>query len=420
MRRLYTLLLYCALPFILLRLCWRARKNPAYLQRWRERLGYLTKPINKHGLWIHAVSVGETLAAVPLIKALRLRYPELAITVTTTTPTGADRVQAALAEHVTHVYMPYDLPAVLQRFLDTIQPRCLMIMETELWPNLFQICAARHLPIMIANARLSAKSAAGYQRIAFLTRPMLKHITVLAAQTAADAERFIALGLDPTHVHITGSVKFDLEIPAELEQQAKLLRQQWGLDRLCWIAASTHEGEEELVLAAHTEIRKKLPTALLILVPRHPERFTRVATLCKRQGYPVILRSDNVPCSADTAVFIGDSMGELLLLYAASDVAFVGGSLIATGGHNPLEPAALGLPVIMGPYVFNFALISEELVASGAMRQINDSAQLASQISILLQDTQQRHAMGNYGQQFVAQNRGAVGKHLLLLEPFLH
>lgn len=419
LRYLYTLIFYLILPFILLRLLWRAKKNPAYAQRLSERFGFLPSAVTQGGIWIHAVSVGESLAAVPLIKKLRSKYPELAIIVTTTTPTGGDRIQAALKGEVTHFYIPYDLPDALHRFLNAVQPQLAIIMETELWPNLFHLCNQRNIPLFIANARLSAKSANGYKRIAPITRELLQNITVLAVQTQIEADRFISLGLDPSRIQITGSIKFDLEIPADLITRAAHLREQWGKDRLIWIAASTHEGEEEQILQAYSHISKRIPHVLLVLVPRHPERFARVTALCERSGYSVVLRSQDKECSPSTQIFIGDSMGELLLFYAASDVAFVGGSLVATGGHNPLEPAALNLPIVMGPHVFNFATICNQLQEMQALCIVQNAKQLEEEVLSLLQDENQRQQKGQRGREFVAQNRGALEKHLVLIESLL-
>lgn len=415
-RKIYTALFYLSLPIILLRLLWRARKNPAYAKRWNERFGYISKPVSKNGIWLHAVSVGEALAAVPLVKALRQQYPNIPIIITTTTPTGADRIVAALNNVVTHFYMPYDVPSALNRFLTATEPRLLILMETELWPNLFSLCGQRQIPIFIANARLSVKSARGYQRIGFLTKEMLQHVTLMAVQTQVEAERFIALGLDSQRIHVTGSIKFDLEIPSDLAARAQTLRMQWGTERLVWIAASTHEIEEEQVLHAFDLVRKFLPQTLLVLVPRHPERFAKTITVCKNRGYEVALRSENKPCDPTTTVFIGDSMGELLLLYAASDLAFVGGSLVAKGGHNPLEPAAVGLPVLMGPHLFNFAAISEQLIAAHAMFKIHTAEELAEKVLDLLQNESERKTMGENARKFVAQNTGALIKHLQLIQ----
>lgn len=419
MRYLYTLLFYFSLPIILLRLWRRARKTPAYASRISERFGYLPTSVAKNGIWVHSVSVGETLAAIPLIKTLKKQHPELPIIVTTTTPTGSARVLAALEGQVVHTYAPYDLPDALQRFLQQVQPRLLVLMETELWPNLLHTCAQRKIPVILANARLSARSAKGYQRINFLTRPMLQQITLIAAQYSADAERFVALGLDPARVKITGNLKFDLDIPKDLTAKASVLRNQWGAKRPVWIAASTHEGEDEIVLAAHAEIRKVLPQTLLIIVPRHPERFARVTALCRKQGYNTALRSAQEACNATTDIFIGDTMGELLSFYAAADVAFVGGSLIEQGGHNPLEPAALGIPVITGPHMFNFDVITQQLQSANALVEIHDTQQLATQVIDLLQNKSKRETMGNHGREVVATNRGALDRQLALINKLL-
>ena len=371
-------------------------------------------------LWIHAVSVGETQAALPLIKALQQRYPHLTLVVTTTTPTGSARVRAALGDTVFHVYAPYDLPGAVQRFLRRVRPRVAIIMETELWPNLIHGCQQRGIPVMVANARLSARSAAGYQRVAGLTREALQNITMIAAQAQADAQRFITLGADPARVRVTGNIKFDIALATDLPQHAAALRHTWGAHRPVWIAASTHanstDSEDEQVLSAFAAVRLALPDALLILVPRHPERFAKVTALCRKAGYNVRLRSEQKPCDASTDIYIGDSMGELMLLYAASDVAFVGGSLIPHGGHNLLEPAALGIPVITGPHTFNFADISRMLIQADAARQVNNAAELATAVITFLQNNDLRRTTGEKGQQMIEQNRGALERLLIILK----
>ncbi len=374
-------------------------------------------------LWIHAVSVGETQAALPLIKALQQRYPHMTLVVTTTTPTGSARVRAALGDAVFHVYAPYDLPGAVQRFLQRTHPRVAIIMETELWPNLIHGCQQRGIPVIVANARLSERSAAGYQRVAGLTCETLKDITVIAAQAPADAQRFIALGADPARVCVTGNIKFDITPAANLQQHAATLRQTWGAQRPVWIAASTHanthNSEDEQVLTAFAAVRLALPNALLILVPRHPERFAKVTALCRKQGYNIVLRSEHKPCDASTNIYIGDSMGELMLFYAASDVAFVGGSLVAHGGHNVLEPAALGIPVITGPHTFNFADISRMLLEAGAARQVNNANELATAVIAYLQSDILRRATGENAQNLVAKNRGALAKLTALIRECL-
>jgi len=410
MRALYSTILYALAPGVFLRLAWRSLRAPDYRRRWAERLGFYGEraPRASGCLWVHAVSVGEVQAAVPLVHALLERYPDSPLLVTTTTPTGSARVRALFGERVLHVYAPYDLPGAVDRFLGRFAPRLAVIMETEIWPNLFAACRAREVPVVVANARLSARSAAGYARLGRLTRATLDDIAVLAAQGTRDAERFRALGMDPQRLRVTGSIKFELRLPASLREQAEVLRGMLGRDRPVWIAASTHEGEDEQVLDAHGALIRALPDALLVLVPRHPERFGRVAALCRRRGFDTVTRSEGESCDRGTQVYVGDTLGELPLMYAACDAAFVGGSLVPVGGHNLLEPAALGLPILIGPHVFNFQEITEMLVEVGAARQVGDSAGLAGALEALLRDANAREGMGEKGRRLVEANRGAL------------
>ena len=416
-RNLYSLLLRAAVPIVLLRLLWRGRKNPAYLHRWNERFGWFRVPALHDPLWIHAVSVGETQAAAPLIHALMARWPERSIVVTTTTPTGSQRVRDLFGERVFHVYLPYDLPGAVTRFLDRVRPQLALIMETELWPNLFHQCAERRIPVVIANARLSPRSAAGYSRLGSLVRSTLADASLVAARDEADAARFRDLGAE--RVMVMGNLKFDQQMPDDLAARAAELREQLGVTRPVWIAASTHEGEEELVLDAFARLRETRPDALLLLVPRHPERFPKVADLARQRGFRVVRRTEGRACDAATDIFLGDTMGELPLFYASADVAFVGGSLVATGGHNMLEPAALGVPVVFGPYLFNFAEISAALLAAGGARQVTDARQLGQVVGELLADTAQRARMGEAGRRLVAENRGALQRLLALITPLI-
>ncbi len=372
MRYLYSFLFYLALPLVFLRLIWRSRRLPAYRQRWTERLGFYPFHFDQC-LWVHAVSVGETIAAVPLINALKERYPHLPVLVTTMTPTGAARVKAAFGDTVAHAYLPYDLPGAVSRFLNSMHPKVAVIMETELWPNLLAACKKRHIPVCLANARLSAKSAATYRRIASLTREMLNNIDVIAAHGQADAQRFIELGAPVSNVVVTGNIKFDLEIPSDLMRRAEQLTDVLGKDRFIWVAASTHEGEEDVLLTAHKLLREQVPQALLILVPRHPDRFNTVAKLSEQQ-FNTVRRSSNQACTPETAVYLGDTMGEMLLMYAVCDVAFVGGSLIERGGHNILEPAVLAKPIVTGHSLFNFAEMSEKFLTADALHRVSDAA----------------------------------------------
>lgn len=413
MRYFYSFLFYLALPFVFLRLFWRSRGVPEYRQRLGERLGYYPFKLNKC-IWVHAVSVGETLAALPLIKALKVRYADIPIVVTTMTPTGAARVKTGLGESVIHAYIPYDFPGAVRRFLNTAKPMISIIMETELWPNLLAICKEKNIPICLVNARLSEKSAKGYQRIAKLTRKMLQNIDMIAAHGKPDAERFVALGAAKYDVAVTGNIKFDLELPHDLVSRCSALRDALGKNRFIWMAASTHEGEEEIVLAAHKLLREKNSQALLILSPRHPDRFDTVAKLCEH-SFITQRRSQEQPCTPETGVYLGDTMGELLLMYGACDVAFVGGSLIKRGGHNMLEPGALSKPVLTGPHLFNFAEISELFVSANALIKVNDAHSLAQQLIALMDNPTMRMQMGQRALQVVDTNRGALAKQLELV-----
>ena len=414
MRALYTLLLYLVFPLVLLRLLWRSIKAPAYRERWLERLGLFTPPGAWGGLWIHAVSVGEVQAVLPLIRQLLADNPGLPITVTTTTPTGSARVVEQLGEQVFHVYFPYDLPLALTGFIRRVRPRALLMVETEIWPNLLHSCRLHGVYTLLANARLSARSAQRYARLGRFTRDTFAHIDCIAAQTEADAARFRALGVAADRVFVTGSIKFDIRIPASLEEQVEVLRREWG-GRPVWVAGSTHEGEDELVLQAHHQVLSSFPNALLILVPRHPERFERVAGLCKREHLKLARRSRHGSYGTQTQVYLGDTMGELPVVIGSADVAFIGGSLVPTGGHNMLEAAAQGVAVCFGPHVFNFAAISELLVAEGAARRVGDEVELAQQVIAWFRDASARAEAGENGRRVVRQNRGALARLIGLL-----
>ena len=419
MIRLYSLLLYLLLPLALLRLLWRGRRAPAYRRRWGERLGFYGDRPMAAGLWIHAVSVGETQAAAPLIKHFLDRHPDLGVMVTTTTPTGSERLRALFEDRVRHVYLPYDLPPILNRFLDRVRPRLVLVMETEIWPNLLRVCERRGIPVILGNARLSARSARGYARLGSFARGTFARLSLVAAQAEADAERFIALGVPAERVRVTGSIKFDLRQPASLEDKAEALRRLWGSDRPVWVAGSTHEGEEESLLAAQRHVRETLPRALQVLVPRHPERFDRVAALAQRSGLGLVRRSTGALCWPEAGVFLGDTMGELPVLIAAADAAFIGGSLVPVGGHNLLEAAAVGVPVAIGPHAFNFAEITRLLVAEGAAVQVADTGELASLMIAWLGDAALRARIGEQGRRVVARNRGALGRLIALVEDVL-
>lgn len=418
-RAVYSLLLYLLFPAIIARLLWRGLRNPAYWQRWRERFGWIHPPVLHEPIWVHAVSVGEVQAAVALLRALQQQYPQRSIVITTMTPTGSARVQHHFGTAVYHVYLPYDYPGAVARFLERVQPRLGVIMETELWPNLFAHCAARNIPTVIANARLSPRSMRGYQKIAGLARQTLTNVRLIAAQTQADVERFLTLGAVAEKVMVMGNIKYDQHLPGDSVRQAQDLRTQWGSTRPVWIAASTHEGEEELLLDVHARLRQRHADLLLIIAPRHPERFARVAALAQARGYCVARRTSADDVTSDADVFVLDTLGDLLRFYAAADVAFIGGSLVPVGGHNMLEAAALRVPVIFGPHVFNFGEISQALLQCGGACQVSDTGQLHHTLEVLLADAQLRQQMGAAGEKLVADNRGAIGRLLACIKPLL-
>jgi len=417
-RYIYSVLFYLAIPFLLLRLIYKTHKSHSYYKRWRERFGIFKAPKQKGAIWIHSVSVGETMAAVPLIKRLQELYAK-PIFITTMTPTGSERVKAIFESSVYHTYIPYDIPFAVKRFLNKVQPSALIIMETELWPNYLYHCQKRNIPVLLANARLSEKSKKGYQRLKHLTQSMLKQVNIIAAQNQSDANRFIELGAPKDHVNVTGSMKFDINIAASVHEKASVFRELWGEDRLVWVVASTHEGEDELILEAFKQVKSRLSNVLLAIIPRHPERFEKVAQLCKKQNFKVVKRSSGKACTSDTEIFIGDSMGELLAQFAACDVAFVGGSLVPVGGHNLLEPAALGKVAITGPHVFNFTEITKMLLDAGAVTMIHNSDELARDVIAFLTDHDKRVEAGQRGLKVVEQNKGAVEAHLKLFQNLL-
>ncbi|NHW99717.1 lipid IV(A) 3-deoxy-D-manno-octulosonic acid transferase [Pseudomonas koreensis] len=422
-RTLYTALFYLGLPLVAIRLWLRSRKAPAYAKRIGERFSYGMPPLQPGGIWVHAVSVGESIAAAPMIRALMQRYPQLPITVTCMTPTGSERIQALFANEprIQHCYLPYDLPCAAARFLDHAKPKLAVIMETELWPNHIHQCAKRGIPVALANGRLSERSARGYGRFSKLTAPMLAEMSFFAVQTEAEAQRFRDLGARPQTVEVTGSIKFDLTIDPQLLQRAHELRGQWqALERPVWIAASTHEGEDEVVLDAHRRLLANYPNALLILVPRHPERFNSVFELCQREGLATVRRSTGANVEADTSVLLGDTMGELLFLYALADSAFVGGSLVPNGGHNLLEPAALAKPVISGPHLFNFLDIAAQLREAGALAEVDDAEGLAVEVQRLFELPRDAQRMAEAGLAVMRRNQGALQRLLDGLGRLIH
>lgn len=407
-RTLYSLLARLLLPFVLLRLWWQGLRTPALARDWQHRVGLVPRS-PRPVIWVHAVSVGETIAAAPLVEALLARDPDQPILLTAMTATGRERARALFGDRVRYAYSPWDSPGSVRRFLNRVRPRVLVIMETEIWPNMIAQTHKRGVPIALVNARLSERSARGYRKVGALVRPLLENFAWIAAQAPEDAHRFLALGAPSERVVVTGTVKYDIAVDAPMREAAATLRKRFGGARPVWVAGSTHRGESEHLLAAHRAVLSRYPDALLILVPRHPERFDEVARLVEGAGLRLARRSRNED-PAQAQVYLGDSMGELMLLYGASDAAFVGGSLIDRGGHNPLEPAAWGMPVLAGPHVFNFEAVYAALASGGALSMVTDGGALGQALLGLLDDPVQAREQGARALSVVEANRGALAR----------
>jgi len=448
-RTLYTWLLRLAFPYVCLRLFLRGLRNRDYWRRLPERLGFVSAPVAPGAVWVHAVSVGEVRASAPLVRALRVHRT---LVLTAMTPTGVATARAlfgdgaepraaghdsrdgggrakqdARAERgpgggfgadVMSGHVPYDYPSAVNRFLDRVRPALVVILEKELWPNLVHFSRARGIPVCVANAQLGEASLRGWRRLGKLAHATFGAVNAYAAQTDADARRLVAAGARPETVHVVGSIKFELDLPPDAAARAAALRRAWGGPRPVWLAASTHEGEEDAALAAHVLLKKQFPDLLLVLVPRHPERFDGVVRLCERRGFHVARRSSarDAPLPPDADVLVGDTLGELPQFYGASDVAFVGGSLVPAGGHNFLEAAAVGVPAVFGPDMANIEEIARRAVACGAAAQIVHGGQLAEAVAGYLADPARRQAAGTAGKKLVEQNRGALARTLALIE----
>ncbi|MFN0159808.1 MAG: lipid IV(A) 3-deoxy-D-manno-octulosonic acid transferase [Burkholderiales bacterium] len=412
-RRVYSLLLWLALPAIVLRLLWRSRLEPRYRQHWGERFG-LTRPrCDGPAIVIHAVSVGEVRAAQPLLSLLRERYPQFDLVLTCTTPTGRATAFELCGSLAVIAYLPYDFPWALRRFLDAAHTRLLIVMETEVWPNLLATCASRGIPAVLANARLSERSFSRYRRVAALSAPAFAAFARVAAQTEADARRLQACGA--RQVQVTGNLKFEVDPPAALLAQGAAWRAEMG-ERQVVLAASTRDGEEALIIDALAPLLAR--GVLLVLVPRHPPRFAEVAALSRARGLITQCRSERMP-AAGAQVWVGDSMGEMPAYYALADCAYVGGSLLPFGGQNLIEAAACGCPVVVGPHTYNFADAAEAAVAAGAALRVADAGALALTVATLLEDAQRRRAMAGAALDFAAAHRGAGMRTLALMEPLL-
>ncbi|HEY4210469.1 MAG TPA: lipid IV(A) 3-deoxy-D-manno-octulosonic acid transferase [Steroidobacteraceae bacterium] len=430
MRFIYILLVYLAAPVISLVMLSRGLKDRSHWRNFRERYGFGPQ-LEPSGVWIHAVSVGEVQAAAPLVNSLRQHYPDIPLVMTTLTVTGANRARSLFKDGVRVRYVPFDLPGAVRRFFNRVQPRLAVIFETELWPNLYHECGRRRIPLVLASARISARSVSRYRRLGSLFRDALSGGVVVAAQAGGDAQRFQEIGADPQLTHVTGNLKFDFAVPPNTLVHGRRLREQYGQGRPVWVAGSTHRGEEEAALEAHRIVMARYPEALLVLVPRHPNRFDDVAEVVARSGLRFVRRSQVTagqpqrggPLSAAPAgrgdVLLVDTLGELLDFYAAADVAFVGGSLVPIGGHNLLEPAALGLPILTGPHNFNSEDIARLLLSRGAAEVVQDARALGNRVVSLLANPEERARIGAEGRASVDSNRGALAKLLGLINPLL-
>ncbi len=414
-RFIYTTLLTFASPFLMWGLYRYKEGKPSVGKRWKEHFGFTPKLKAEHGpIWIHAVSVGETLAVTPLVKKLKEQYPQLSIVITTTTPTGAEQAKK-LADIAEHRYMPFDFAFAVRGFIKTVNPSQMLIIETELWPNTLHTVAKAGIPITVINARLSERSCQRYEKFQFVFNLLAKYLTQVLCQYPDDAKRFIRLGVAKNKVSVTGSIKFDIDISAQIYQNGKKLRKQLGNQRPVWIAASTHLGEDEQILAAHKQILIKHPDAILILVPRHPERFNAMFELAHQQFFTVRrTKNDGKNIDASVQVYLGDTMGEMLSLISAADICFMGGSLLGdkVGGHNILEPAALSKPIITGPSYFNFKDITDALISAKAVTICHSSKQLATGISDLFNQPDLIEERGAIALNIVNKNKGALEKTL--------
>ena len=407
----YTLLLWLLLPYIFLRLAWRARKQPEYLRHIDERFGFFSAHSGKPVIWLHAVSVGETRATQSLVTKLRTAYPGHQILLTHTTPTGRAASEQLYGDSVMRVYLPYDYPFAVQRFLNHFRPQLGILMETEIWFNLIHACRETGVLLLLLNARMSENSARGYSRFARLIRTALNELTAVAAQTADDASRLTKLGA--TEISVMGNLKFDIVPPPAMLELGKQLREQFGTNRKVFLAASTREGEEALLLDAMRDLH--IPDLLLVIVPRHPQRFSEVASLIEQRGIPYLRKSTNQIIPANIQIVLGDSMGEMFAYYAAADLAFIGGSILPYGGQNLIEACAVGTPVLVGPHTSNFAEATRLAINAGAALQAGDIAGLIAELQRLLGDPVALNSMRQQCAGFVESNRGATDKSLQII-----
>ncbi|MGA0704788.1 MAG: lipid IV(A) 3-deoxy-D-manno-octulosonic acid transferase [Steroidobacteraceae bacterium] len=418
MSALYSLFTYATAPWVFVYFLWRSLREPGYRQAFAERLGFgVATPTG--GVWVHAVSVGEVRAALPLLEGLLARYPDRPLLLSTVTAGGRLVAEQALAGRATVCYLPLDMPGAVNRFLDRHQPVAGVIIETEIWPNLFRACARRGIPVIIANARLSPRSVRGYRRLLPLLRRTLDEAVTVAAQSAPDADRFMAIGVPPSRTHVVGNLKFDIDIDAGLVRAGGEWRAEQAPGRPVWVAGSTHQGEEQHVLDAHRILLRTHPDALLVLVPRHPARFDEVAEQLSAQGWRWSRRSVQDREAVGREVLLVDTLGELLMFYAGADLAFVGGSLVPIGGHNLLEPVAVGRPTLTGPYNSNSAGVHADLLRAGGLVSVQDGRALGDMLVQLFGDSAERDQLTTAGTRVLDGNRGTVDRLLAMLQPLV-
>lgn len=413
MRGLYSTLMSALVPLLMARMLWRSVRAPDYRRRLAERLGLFNAelpPGRSESIWIHAVSLGETLAARPLIEALLDQRPDCLVIVTTTTPTGSEQVRRLFGDRVFHVYAPWDTSGAVRRFLAKLRPELLVLIETELWPNMLHWCARSQCKVLLANARLSARSAAGYARIGNLTQQMLECVDCIAAQSGADASRFIELGARESNTHVIGSLKFDVQLSDEQRDEANRLKTLLLSNRRALIVASTHRGEDQLALEVFRDLREKFPELTLLLAPRHPERFDEVARLIEsfQPDWTMRRRSEDADGTPGFDVLLIDTLGELLLLFGVTDLAVIGGSFVEHGGHNPLEAAVWGVPTLVGPHMFNFAEVSQRLESDGGLVTCRDRSAVVREAMLVLTDSAEYLRRQRSVIKTVASNQGAL------------
>jgi len=415
MRILYSAVFYLIIPFVLLRLYWRGFKTPHHRQRWNERFALYTQHYPQGVIWFHAVSVGEVEALFPLVKQMQILHSDTPILITTMTPTGSARVKAVLGDAVAHVYVPYDLPDAVYRFMQCFKPKLAVMIETEIWPNLFTYCGKNNIPLYIVNARIAAKSVTNYQKLSALIHPALAQVRLIATQTEDDKQHFIAIGGIKDKVKNLGNIKFDVEIAQNTIDQGVQLKADLFKNRFVWLIASTHKDEEAIFLELYPIIKAKIPELLLVIVPRHQQRFADVKKLCEAQ-FNTVMRTSNIKVTDQTDVYVVDSIGELKMFYATADIAFVGGSMVAAGGHNILEAAAVGVPVLFGPYMHNFKEIADGVLKQQAAIQCQTTEDVVHAVFDLYQQPDYRTELCARGKAFILNNQGTVDRICQILD----